>query len=237
MMSDTYQFPVAISRLSEGETSREPQNIRAIKWLLEQPGRSVVVVTPQKQFHGDSLKRLVAQPGVLHLSWRGLSTGSLSGRRVLYAWPDRKHLNELWDVDAEVLVVIEWNEVETAEWIEVAKPVQLLRGKTVRPASEDNPSEARKPLPNGVEEILEHIAAWAAGYSSGLKWNEEDKLKADMMNRPERWATVTVEQVRAKCRALGMRPDDVDTIAGFLQRRKEGRRFNVRSSYRTFRFN
>ena len=47
---------------------------------------------------------------------------------------------------------------------------------------------------------------------------------------------VTVEQVRATCRQLGMRPNDVDTVAGLLQRRKEGRRFNVRSSYRRFRF-
>ena len=77
----------------------------------------------------------------------------------------------------------------------------------------------------------------AAGYSSGLKWNEEDMLKADMMNRPERWEPITVEQVRAKCRELGMRPKDVDTVAGYLQRRKDGRRFNVRSSYRDFQFN
>lgn len=239
MTSDAHQFPVAISRLGEGETSREPQNMRAIKWLLEQPGRSIVVVTPQKQFHGDSLTRLVARPGVLHLSWRGLSMGSLSGRRVLYAWPDRKHLNELWDVEAKSLAVIEWNENETAEWIEDAKPVRLLWDKTVqRPSAAENDAlEAHESLPNGVEEILEHIASWAAGYSSGLKWNEEDKLKADMMNRPERWAPITVEQARAKCRALGMRPNDIDTIAGLLQRRKEGRRFNVRSSYRTFHFN
>lgn len=93
------------------------------------------------------------------------------------------------------------------------------------------------PLPNGVDSILEHIASMAAGYSSGLKWNEEDKLKADVMNRPERWVPVSVDQVRAKCRALGMRPRDVDTVAGFLQQRKEGRRFNVRSSYRDFQFN
>ncbi len=239
MTPDAYSFPTAISRLSVGETSREPQNMRAIKWLLGQLGRSVVVVTPQKQFHGESLKRLVAQPGVLHLSWRELSTGSLSGHRVLYAWPDRKHLNELWDVDAEALVVIEWNEKETAEWIEYARPVQLLRGKSVQPITpaEDDAREAPEPLSNGVEEILENIAAWAAGYSSGLKWNEEDKLKADMMNRPERWVPITVEQVRAKCRALGMRPDDVDTVAGLLQRWKEGQRFNVQSSYRTFHFN
>mgnify|MGYP006926214956 FL=1 len=76
----------------------------------------------------------------------------------------------------------------------------------------------------------------SAGYATGLKWNEEDKLKADMMNRPERWASISVEQVREKCRELGMSPKDIDTIAGFLQRRKEGRRFNVRGTYRDFQF-
>lgn len=239
MTSDAYSFPVALSGLCEGETSREPQNICAIKWLLDQPGRSVAVVTPQKQFHGDSLKHLVAQPGVLRLSWRGLSVGSLSGRRVLYAWPDRMHENERWDLDAEALAVIEWNENETAEWIEDTRPTQLLRGKTLQlpPPSEDDARAVSEPLPNGVEVILEHIAAWAAGYSTGLKWNEEDRGKAGMMNRPERWVPITVEQVRTKCRALGMRSDDVDTIAGFKQRRKEGWRLNVQSSYRTFHFN
>lgn len=96
MTSDAYQVPVAISRLSEGETSREPQNLRAIQWLADQPGGSVVVVTPQKQVHSDILKRLVATSGVAHLSWKGFSTGSLAGRRVLYAWPNREHLNGLW---------------------------------------------------------------------------------------------------------------------------------------------
>lgn len=57
------------------------------------------------------------------------------------------------------------------------------------------------------------------------------------MNRPERWESVTVEQVRAECRELKMRPKDVDTMAGFLQRRKDGRRFNVRSSCKDFHFN
>lgn len=237
MSTEAYVFPVAISRLSEGETSREPQNRRAIKWILEQPGDSVVVVTPQRQFSGESLKRLVAQHAVLHLTWRGLSTGSLDGRRVLYAWPNRQHLNNLWAVDADALVVIEWNVDETAEWISDANPVQLLSGQTIEPSETAASLPATEQLPNGVDGILEHVAIMAAGYSSGLKWNEEDKLKADMMNRPERWEPITVEQVRAKCRELGMRPNDIDTIARFLQRRKEGRRFNVQSSYRTFHFN
>jgi len=57
-----------------------------------------------------------------------------------------------------------------------------------------------------------------------------------MMNPPDRWVPITPEQVRAECRELGMRPDDVDTVVGFLQRRKDGRRFNVQGSYRTFHF-
>lgn len=237
MPSDSYPYPVAISRLTEGETSREPQNARAIRWLLEQQGGSVVVVTPRKDFHGESLKRLVSNSAVTHLSWRGFSTGSLHGHRVVYAWPDRQHLNDLWDAEPGALAVIEWNEEETAEWIETANPIQLLRDGTLRPEAERQPAEPVAALPGGVDGILEHIAGMAAGYSSGLKWNEEDKLKADMMNRPERWVPITVEQVRAKCRELGMRPNDVDTVAGYLQRRKEGRRFNVRSSYRDFQFN
>ena len=87
-----------------------------------------------------------------------------------------------------------------------------------------------------MDGILQYIPSMAAGYSSGLKWNEEDRIEADMMHRPDRWAPVTVEPVHAKCRVLGVRGEDVDTIAGFLQRRKEGRRFNVRSSYRFFQF-
>lgn len=236
MSSDAYPFPVAVSQLDQGD-SRGQQTARAIKWLLEQSGGPVVVVTPQKRFDSDILKRLVARAGVTHLSWRGLSTGSLARRRVIHAWPDRQHLNDLWGIDADALVVIEWGEAETAEWIDDANPVRLLRGRTIQSPSADGAGEPPEQLPNGVDRILEYVAGMAAGYSSGLKWNEEDKLKADMMNRPERWVPITVEQVRAKCRELGMRPNDVDTVAGFLQRRKEGRRFNVRSNYREFQFN
>lgn len=224
---------VAISRLGEGD-SREAQNARAVKWLLAQRGGSVVVVTPRRSVESESIKRLIAQAQVHHYAWRGFSGGHFDGHRVLYAWPDRRHLNDVWNVDADAIAVIEWGD-ETAEWIEDMNPIQLFPGRTIAPSAQQQPVST--PLPNGVDAILEHIAAMAAGYSSGLKWNEEDKLKADMMNRPDRWVTITVEQVRSRCRELGMRANDVDTIADFLQRRKQGRRFNVRSSYRTFAFN
>jgi hypothetical protein len=237
MSSDGYPNAVAISRISEDGISSERQNERAIKWLIDQPGGSIVVVTPQKNFEGESLKKLVAKPRVTHLSWRGLSAGSLAGHRVLLAWPDRQRLNDLWGVEADALVVIEFGKRDTADWISEANPTELSMNHAVQPTSKAHGIGASAPLPNGVDGILEHIASMAAGYSSGLKWNEEDMLKADMMNCPNRWVPITVEQVRAKCRELGMRPNDIDTIAGYLQRRKDGRRFNVRSSYRDFRFN
>lgn len=228
------ETPIAVSRLGEDDT-REAQNLRAVRWLLSQPGGSVVVVTPRRDVPSDAIKRLIARPEVHHFAWRGFLGGHFGGQRVLYAWPDRQRLNDLWNADADAIVVIEWGVEETTLWVEDVTPVQLLPGETIKPIP--RMQSVPDPLPNGVDSILEYIAGMAAGYSTGLKWNEEDKLKADMMNRPERWVPVTVEQVRAKCRALGMRGKDIDTIADFVQRRKDGRRFNVRSSYRTFKFN
>ena len=129
--SDEYAYPVAVSRLSKGERSREPQNQRAIKWLLDQPGGSVVVVTPRKPLESPSIKRLVATSGVDHRTWKGCSAGSLANHRVLYAWPDRRRLNELWGVEIDALAVIEWGESEIAEWIKRVNPVQLVEGDVV----------------------------------------------------------------------------------------------------------
>ncbi|WP_202817415.1 hypothetical protein [Ornithinimicrobium sp. CNJ-824] len=200
MSSIEYSFPVAVSQLGD-QDSRETQNRRAISWLLKQSGGSIVVVTPRRQIPEESLRRLVSRHDATHLTWRGLAVESLAHRRVLHAWPDRQHLNDLWGVDCDALVVIEWNVAETETWVEDARATRLLPGGELRPSLGVVEEQSVDVLPNGVGEILEHLAAWAAGYDSGLKWNEEDKLKADMMNRPERWAPVTVEQVRTKCRA------------------------------------
>lgn len=225
---------VAISRLGPKEKSREPQNARAVRWLLEQPGGPIVVVTPNSRVPSAGLQLLVAQPQVSHHTWRGLLAGALEARRVVHAWPDRRRLSDLWSVRADALVVIEWNESESAEWIEDADPIMLLADGAEPPPVR----VVREPdaPPDDIDRILTYVSTMAAGYSSGLKWNEEDKLKADMMNRPDRWAAVTPEQVRARCRQLGMSPHDADTVRDLVQRRKEGRRFNVRSSYRSFRF-
>ena len=230
-MSDAYGYPVALSRLGPDD-SRDAQNARALAWIAAQGQAPLVIVTPRRDVPSGWLKRAITTPGTTHLTWRGLSVGTLAGRRVVHAWPDRQHLNDLWDADAAALVVIEWGEPSTADWVIEASPDLLLPNQTV--LSGTKPTVKPVDLPDDVDAILQSVAGWSAGYSSGLKWNEEDKLKADMMNRPTRWQGVTVEQLRARCRELEMKPNDIDTIAGFLQRRKDGRRFNVRSTYRGF---
>jgi len=118
------------------------------------------VVTPQRQFSGDSLKRLVAQPGVTHLTWRGFHGGSLHGRRVLYAWPDRQHLNDLWGSGADALVVIEWNEVETTEWIDDAKPRNSWTDTRFR----------RLPPTTQPKRQIHFRTAWTGSSSTSLAW-------------------------------------------------------------------
>jgi hypothetical protein len=157
---------------------------------------------------------------------------------VLHAWPDTQRLNALWGIDADALVVIEWGPAETAEWVEDSNALLLRPGQVLTQVADGRASTTADlaPLPDDVSRILESTARMAASYDSGLQWNEEHKLKADMMNRPERWAAISVDQVRNRCRELKMRPADVDTIVGFIRHRQEGRRFAVRSSYRDFQF-
>ena len=58
-------------------------------------------------------------------------------------------------------------------------------------------------LPNGIPEILQHLAQTARGYGNHLKWNEVAKLKADLMNVRARWLGVSVSEIADCCRALG----------------------------------
>ena len=86
-------------------------------------------------------------------------------------------------------------------------------------------------LPDDVAEI---IGAWAAGYDTGLEWNEEAKLKADMMNVPRRWASASPAALRTKCLDVGLTVEESDRIVDRLKRRQSGRRLVPQQSYRDF---
>ncbi|MDR2930461.1 MAG: hypothetical protein LBV06_06115 [Propionibacteriaceae bacterium] len=235
MTSDAYQFPVAVA-LGRGYDPDNTQERDAINWLLDQPGASLIVVTPTKDVRG-IIEWLVKQPGVTHVSAsRSLSVAGWSGHGVLVCWPSKAVLNALWDARPDALAVIEGSGTSLTEWLEDARPIQLLPGGATHATPATSPMDGIEPLQESVESFLESIGRWAAGYSTGPKWNEEAKVKADMMNRPSVWRDVTGDQLRAKCRSMRMRPDDVDTICGFLQRVKGGHRLVPQSGYRDFKW-
>lgn len=91
-------------------------------------------------------------------------------------------------------------------------------------------------LSDDVEKILRSVADWAAGYGNHLKWNEIEKLKADMMNRSDRWVSADPQQVKKVCLEMGMRGEDAEKVTDLLQRRKEGHRLVPKATYRNFVF-
>lgn len=235
MTHEDHTYPIAISRIDGQNDSIGAQTERAINWLRKQPGGPIVVVTPQKRVDGAALDRLIKTPGVTHLSWKGLSSGSFAGHRVLHVAPDRKRLDDLWGADMDALAVTEWSDL--SEWAEDVQACVLLPSGIQSPLSTPEAEDADPAIPEDVAVILAALARWAGGYDSGLKWNEIEKLKSDLMIKPGRWMGVTADQVRRECRRLGMRPKDADTVADLVARRQQGGRFNLgKSSYKGFSF-
>ena len=76
----------------------------------------------------------------------------------------------------------------------------------------------------------------ADGYSQGMKWNEVDKLKSDLMECPKRWETVNPKDVKQECLHLNMKLADVDQITELVTRRQQGKTFNLsKGRYKGFK--
>lgn len=225
-------YPVALSRLGDEYDTIENQAERAITWLCKQSGGDITVITPRKYFENNAIKQLIKIKGVKHYSWREKNGRHLTGR-ILYAWPNHERLSNLWHSQLDALAVIEWD--EDKDWMTIAKPIILLPNKIVEPTVTDN-FELGK-LPNGISAILSYLASMADGYSQGMKWNEVDQLKSDLMECPKRWETVTPEEVKQECLHLDMKLADVDQITELVTRRQQGKPFNLsNSSYKGFKF-
>lgn len=91
-------------------------------------------------------------------------------------------------------------------------------------------------LPPDIVEILELLAQMAKGYDNHLKWNEQARLKADLMNNRRYWLGFSPDAVQDKALALGMRPDDAGLIRDFVSRAQQGRRLVPDRSYRDAKF-
>lgn len=91
-------------------------------------------------------------------------------------------------------------------------------------------------LPDDIISALEYLAMMARGYDNNLKWNEEAKLKADLMTNRRYWTGFPPAAVRAKCLELGMTAEDARTIAEFVTKAQAGRRLVPASGYRDYVF-
>jgi hypothetical protein len=91
-------------------------------------------------------------------------------------------------------------------------------------------------LPADIAQILEFLALMASGYDNHLKWNEEAKLKADLMHNRGSWDGFPADAVFAKCIELGMRDGDAGLITDLVRRAQAGARLVPQRSYKDFRF-
>lgn len=91
-------------------------------------------------------------------------------------------------------------------------------------------------LPSSVARIAETLARWARGYDNHLKWNEEAKFKADLMNVRQRWHGIDPIVFAAKLRTEGMRDEDIAQLVEWLRKAQAGRRLVPQRSYRDFKF-
>lgn len=91
-------------------------------------------------------------------------------------------------------------------------------------------------LEPSVDRIMDYIGLMAAGYSTGLKWNEIAKLKSDMMLVRHRWLGVDMRALEVKCRAVGLDNEDTATVLDLVRRVQAGKRLVPQRSYRGFRW-
>lgn len=89
-------------------------------------------------------------------------------------------------------------------------------------------------LPRNIDKILQYLAMAAAGYTSGLKWNEEAKLKSDLMKHRAEWRTADADVIRKRLLELGMSPVDTRTVVDLVARAQAGKRLVPQASYRDF---
>ena len=167
---------------------------------------------------------------------------SISGRRLFMLYPDKQDLEAVEErlakrylpSDVEEILVLVWNDGWVVDWVKRYGP-ELIGDAPDGWFDKVGVVDAGD-MPADIAEILELMAMKAQISDNKLPWQEKDQLKSDMMKNMAYWRAVTPEQVKAKCFELGMSVGDSDEIAGMLERRLEGHRFQVHSGYSDFEF-
>lgn len=132
----------------------------------------------------------------------------------------------------EILLVV-GNKDNVVSWI------KHYHAKPLNCSTEDynaQSSMSTYELPDDISDILEYLAAMASGYNNRMKWNEEAKLKSDLMKNRRAWLDIPVEAIRQKCSELGMTLADTNTIATLIEKAQAGKQLIPKESYKNFKF-
>lgn len=215
-----------IYSMIEMTDDRSSDIAKGVCWLIEQGGGTIFA--SQKRVIQDALnldtdgqfKRFeesCAKKGI-SLCWPRRSHSVSGNVLALYCNTDLLAEFERYG-DIAKLLYLPWTERER-DWFEASYMVS---------------GDRTVPLPSDIDRILAYIANMAAGYSSGMNYREEHRLKCDLMDNWSYWRGVDPAAVRTRCIELGMMAGDADVISGLVKARKEGKRFAVPKGTEPFR--
>jgi hypothetical protein len=93
-------------------------------------------------------------------------------------------------------------------------------------------------LPGDVDDIIKLTGMWVKMSGGFFAWQEQSKIKADMMNERSRWnrSRVTADALRDRCLAVGLTAEDTAKIVDWLEKTQAGKRLVPERAYRDFRF-
>ena len=221
-----------------------------LRWVCETGGTIVTNLkqTIEKTFDLDTAGQYSDFENYCHLHGVGIQTlrghsCKPTGKRLFALYVDEENLAETEEGierhhacdELEEMLLLVWNEQWIKNWVK-RYDAQLI-GEAPEGWHECIKGDGqRQPIPEDIQRILKHLAAMAKGYGNSMKWNEEAKLKSDLMKNWQYWAPVSVEAIRMRCGELGMSLKDIKTITDMIQKRKDGRRLVPDSSYKDFEF-
>lgn len=84
--------------------------------------------------------------------------------------------------------------------------------------------------------ILKMIGIRASLNGGSIPWQEQNRLKADMMNMWQYWVGVDELALKAKCVEVGISHESTQVLLDFFRKRKAGRRLVPASRYRNKHF-
>ena len=229
----------------------DPSNLtdavtKVIAWLSESEG-GATLIADDKGTATRSLRHLARAGkeeewlGTRGISLQTLRGGfSLRGDRVALLYPSVKCLGEVEErlfspmpssnAPSDLLVLV-WNEAQALEWCRRYAPRvigNVPAGWKQRSARADTSN-----VPEDIRRILALVAGKVESYGY-LKFNERDRLKADMMINWSCWKPVSTEECRAVCYELGMPVEATDEVVGMLDNRHQGKRLQVKQGERGY---